>query len=241
MSNAGDSGGVESPPRRGSGLELVLERGAAHVALRPETLLPGVELAALAMEVPDVRLPFDVTPGAAQFRSRLCRLDRLELSIDGCGVGGLLARLDLVSAGVRSVAAEVRDGFVEVSGALEDGAPFTCKVGLVPEGERGVEGRLRDGRAAQAGQQRGDGVRARGRGVPGATHRQRVPARRRRGRAGRWRALGTGLRVARGATSRAATCATRPPSGAARLHPAPPGESLRTRTSGRMRADVERR
>ena len=130
---------MEEPERtiaaaeRGPGLELRLERGGAYVALPGQPLLDGVELVSLTMEVPDARLPFDVGAGAAQFRLRLCELDRLELRLSGEGVAAALAGLDLGGSGLTRLGFALRAGFLEGEGALDDGAPFTFKLGLVAD------------------------------------------------------------------------------------------------------------
>jgi len=123
------SAGVE----RGPGLELRLERGGAFVALPGQPLLDGVELLGLTMEVPDARLPFDVAAGAAQFRLRLCELDRLELRMSAEAVSGALAGLDLGASGFVRLGLALRAGFLEGEGALEDGAPFTFKLSLTAD------------------------------------------------------------------------------------------------------------
>src|SRR5689334_20980427 len=104
---------------RGPGLELRLERGGAYVALPRQPLLDGVELLALTMEVPDARLPFDVAAGAAQFRLRLCELDRLELTIGPEAVSAAAARLDLSGSGLARLELAPRAGFLEGAGALD--------------------------------------------------------------------------------------------------------------------------
>jgi hypothetical protein len=119
--------------RNGPGLELRLERGGAYVALPGQPLLEGIELVALTMEVPGARLPFDVAAGAAQFRLRLCELDRLELRLSSEAVSAAVARLDLGESGLSRLELALRAGFLEGEGALDDGAPFTFKLGLAAD------------------------------------------------------------------------------------------------------------
>ena len=134
----GESGNAAGPGR-GTGFELRLERGGAFVALRPQSLAPGVDLVELAMEVPGVSLPFEVASGAAQFRHRLCDLDRLELSIAEAGLAALVARLHLVDSGIASLELASRTGFAEGAGTLDNGARFTVKVAILPAGDQGIE------------------------------------------------------------------------------------------------------
>ncbi len=128
-----------SRPARGAGFELRLERGGAFVALLPQPLAPGVDLVDLAMEVPGVSLPFEVGGGVAQFRHRLCELDRLEISVADAGLVALLARLKLPGSGIASLTLTLRACFAEGAGALEGGARFTFKAAVLPAGEQGLE------------------------------------------------------------------------------------------------------
>ncbi len=134
----GESGSA-AKPARGAGLELRLERGGAYVALKPQPLAPSVDLVALSMEIPGVRFPFDSAGGAAQFRHRLCELDRLELAIAEPGLAALLAQLALADSGLASLALALRAGFAEGTGTLEGGAPFTFKVALLPTSGQALE------------------------------------------------------------------------------------------------------
>ncbi|HEU4385365.1 MAG TPA: tetratricopeptide repeat protein, partial [Anaeromyxobacteraceae bacterium] len=123
---------------RGGGFELRLERARAFVCLSDRPVVPGLRLVELAMEVPDVRFPFDVGQGAAQFRRRLCDLARVELSVEPEFLLGLSAGLDLSRSGLASLQIGLRAGFAEAGGRLEGGVPFTCKLGLEPEGDQAV-------------------------------------------------------------------------------------------------------
>ncbi|HET9597464.1 MAG TPA: hypothetical protein VFP65_17885, partial [Anaeromyxobacteraceae bacterium] len=140
-----ESGGPGGPAR-GAGLELVLERGGAYVALARQPLGPGVVVESLALEVPGVRFPFDVAAGPAQFRDRLGVLDRLEVTAGAGALERLAARLDLPAAGLASLALALRTGFVELSGRLQGGAPFTLRAVPVPTVEHGLALHLLDPR-----------------------------------------------------------------------------------------------
>jgi tetratricopeptide (TPR) repeat protein len=123
---------------RPPGFELKLERGRAVVRLADQVFLPGVRLADLQLEVPDVHFPFDVGAGASQFRQRLCDLVRLELIADESGIASLASRLALAGTGLGALRISLRAGFAEVAGRVEGGPPFTLKVGAEAEGEHGV-------------------------------------------------------------------------------------------------------
>ncbi|HEY6104932.1 MAG TPA: hypothetical protein VIV59_03050, partial [Anaeromyxobacteraceae bacterium] len=123
---------------RGGGFELRLEHARAYVCLADRPVAPGLRLVDLAMEVPDVRFPFDVGQGAAQFRKRLCDLSRLDLAVEPEFLSGLSAGLDLTRSGLASLQLGLRAGFAEAGGRLEGGVPFTCKLGLEPEGDRAL-------------------------------------------------------------------------------------------------------
>src|SRR3990172_12000539 len=117
----GESGSA-AKPARGAGLELRLERGGAYVALQPQPLAPGVDLVALSMEIPGVIFPFDSAGGSAQFRHRLCELDRLELAIAEPGLAALLAPLAPADSGLASLTLALRAGFAEGTGPPGGGA-----------------------------------------------------------------------------------------------------------------------
>jgi len=125
-------------PQRGAGLELRLEAGKAFVCLSDRPVAPGVRAVDVAMEVPEVRFPFDVGLGAAQFRKRLCDLSRVDLAVGPEFLASLAGHLDLARAGLSGLTVALRAGFAEGAGRLEGGAPFTFKLGLEPEGDQGL-------------------------------------------------------------------------------------------------------
>jgi tetratricopeptide (TPR) repeat protein len=112
----------------------------------------GVEIVSLSMEVPDVRFPFDVEAGPAQFRHHLCELQRLEVVVGDDALTALARRLTRAGAGVASLDVAPRAGFLELAGALDGGAPFTCKAALLPAGDRDVEVLLYEPRVFAAAQ-----------------------------------------------------------------------------------------
>src|SRR5574342_107975 len=116
---------------RGGGFELRLERARAFLCLSDRPVAPGLRLVELAMEVPDVRFPFAVGQGAAQFRRRLCDLSRVELAVEPEFLSGLSARLDLSRSGLASLHLGLRAGFAEASGRLEGGSLLVEPLGLL--------------------------------------------------------------------------------------------------------------
>lgn len=125
---AGRAGGAPG------GMELRLERGGACVAFPARPLAAGVELTGLTLAVPGARLPFDVAAGAAQFRDRACHLDRLEVAVGAEALAALAAGLALEGSGLGRLCLAPRSGFLEGSGALSDGTPFTFRA-LVAAGD----------------------------------------------------------------------------------------------------------
>src|SRR5512133_484352 len=123
---------------RGAGFELRLERGSAHVRLADHPIAPGVRLGALTLQIPDVRLPFDVGRGSGQFRSRLCDLVDLAVTVSPDAVVPALAAAGPAAFGIEDLRLAFRPGFAELAGRLTGGPPFTMRAGLVPDGERGV-------------------------------------------------------------------------------------------------------
>ncbi|MFO0585704.1 MAG: hypothetical protein U0229_25765 [Anaeromyxobacter sp.] len=127
-----------SGKRTGSGFELRLERGTAHVRLARVPVVDGLELEVLDLLVPDVRFPFDVGAGSGQFRHRLSDLDEL-----GVAAAPELAERTVAAAGPEALGLldlriAFREGFAEIAGRLAGGTRFTLRAGLVPSGDRGV-------------------------------------------------------------------------------------------------------
>ncbi|HVI93900.1 MAG TPA: hypothetical protein VM753_07835, partial [Anaeromyxobacter sp.] len=124
--------------RSGAGFELRLERGGAYVRLADQQIVPGVRLEALTLQVPDVKFPFDVGRGSGQFRSRLCDLAELGVTVSPEVAQAALASAAPASFGIETVEIAFRPGFAELAGRLAGGPAFTLRAGLVPEGERGL-------------------------------------------------------------------------------------------------------
>ena len=124
--------------RTGSGFELRLERGGAHVRLGAPATIAGLLVEHLDLKVPEIALPFDAGSGPAQFRNRLCDLDALTVLADPGSVSAAAARLDLGELGLIELEVALRDGFAEVGGRLADGAHFSLRLGLLPGFDRGL-------------------------------------------------------------------------------------------------------
>ncbi|HEX9308327.1 MAG TPA: hypothetical protein VF894_12595, partial [Anaeromyxobacter sp.] len=135
---------TNSPPpsaagtRSGAGFELRLERGGPYVRLVDQPIAPGVRLESLTLQVPDVKFPFDVGQGAGQFRHRLADLAELAIAVEPSAADAALAGAGLAAFGVEDLRLAVRDGFVEITGRLSGGPPFTLEAGLLPAGDQGV-------------------------------------------------------------------------------------------------------
>ena len=124
--------------RTGSGFELRLERGGAHVRLGAPATIAGLLVEHLDLKVPEIALPFDAGSGPAQFRNRLCDLDALTVLAGPGAVSAAAARLDLGELGLVELEVALRDGFAEVGGRLAGGAHFSLRLGLLPGFDRGV-------------------------------------------------------------------------------------------------------
>ncbi|HVO20045.1 MAG TPA: hypothetical protein VMU15_12365 [Anaeromyxobacter sp.] len=124
--------------RGGTGFELRLERGGASVRLADQELAPGLSLEALSLQIPDVRFPFDVGQGAAQFRHRLSDLSELSVAAGASFLEATLLRAPLAQAGLLDVRLELRPGFAELAGRLAAGPPFAMKAGVLAHGIQGL-------------------------------------------------------------------------------------------------------
>ena len=124
--------------KKGTGFELRLEAAKAFVCLTDREVTAGARLVELALEVPDVKFPFEVGQGAGQFRLRLCDLARIEVEVSPPFLATLISKLDLAPAGIASLQLAFRAGFAEGAGQLEGGVPFTFKAGILPAGDQGL-------------------------------------------------------------------------------------------------------
>src|SRR5512142_467008 len=116
MAERKPSSAPSAASRSGAGFELRLERGGAYVRLADQPIAPGVRVEVLTLQIPDVKFPFDVGQGAAQFRSRLADLVELSVSIDASSAEAALASAGIAAFGVEQPAIAARDGFFEIAG-----------------------------------------------------------------------------------------------------------------------------
>lgn len=133
-SNASSAGGTRS----GAGFELRLERGGAYVRLADQPIAPGLRLESLTLHLPDVKFPFDVGQGAAQFRHRLADLVEMTVVAEPSLAEAALGEAGLFAFGIEDVRVAFREGFVEVAGRLSGGPAFTMRAGFLPRGEQGL-------------------------------------------------------------------------------------------------------
>ncbi|HET8541788.1 MAG TPA: hypothetical protein VFL83_18065, partial [Anaeromyxobacter sp.] len=125
--------------RSGAGFELRLERGGAYVRLADQPVAPGLRLASLTLQIPDVKFPFDVGQGSGQFRHRLSDLVEVSIAAEASLAEAALADAGLAAFGVEDVRLALREGFAEIAGRLSGGPPFTLEAGLLAAGDQGVE------------------------------------------------------------------------------------------------------
>ncbi len=117
------------------GFALDFLGGKAHVTLGRRHLSGLVRLDHLALEVPGVSFPFDVSGGAGRFRHRRCRLRRYEASVEAEAFSSwFVARDSLASYGFHQLSLRWMDGAIRVEGVARLGdrqVPFTSRVSVV--------------------------------------------------------------------------------------------------------------
>jgi tetratricopeptide (TPR) repeat protein len=117
------------------GFALDFLGGKAHVTLGRRHLGGLVRLDHLAMEVPGVSFPFDVSGGAGRFRHRRCRLRRYEASVEAEAFSSWFTGRDpLASYGFHEVSLRWLDGSIRIEGLARLGdrqVPFTARMSVV--------------------------------------------------------------------------------------------------------------
>ncbi len=91
----------------------------------------------MALEVPNLAFPFDLSGGAEIFRSRRCMLRQLVLTLDNARLLELVQSANLGAHGLFDLRVAICDGFVELAGVFrvgEQSADFTCRAALMPSG-----------------------------------------------------------------------------------------------------------
>ncbi|MFN7133902.1 MAG: hypothetical protein ACK4N5_17635, partial [Myxococcales bacterium] len=126
-------------PKRFPPPELRLHDRKAFVGFGHTPLGDGLSLPDLALIVPDVTFPFDITGGAAtRYQRTRCRFGYLDLRVEGHVLERATHRIQQAcSAQVASLALELHPDLVEGSGTLhgpDAPAPFTFRVGFEPHG-----------------------------------------------------------------------------------------------------------
>ena len=89
----------------------------------------------LALEIPNIEFPFDVTGGAERFKPRRCILRHLAMSLESAGLETMLAQADTANNGLRNLKLLLLDGHMVLSGVFAVGdvsADFTCRMALLP-------------------------------------------------------------------------------------------------------------
>ncbi len=87
------------------GLHFTDGRGLLHLRGRP--VLEPLSLDRLALEIPNLRFPFDAAGGAGRFQSRRCQLREARLSVDEERLGRWLGRRRLDAYGVTDASARI--------------------------------------------------------------------------------------------------------------------------------------
>ncbi|MDX2022066.1 MAG: tetratricopeptide repeat protein [Deltaproteobacteria bacterium] len=104
----------EAPAAARNALPLVvqIESGQGQLSLTSFGLSHVGRVDALAMTVPNLRFPFDLSGGSTRFANRRCQLNQLTLSLSANDVVRLLARAPLAQVGIlRPIVEMGPDGF----------------------------------------------------------------------------------------------------------------------------------
>jgi golgin subfamily B member 1 len=131
------TGAEEIPDLRGKaggsslGFALEFQNGVALVTLTDKSFERGWKVERLALEVPNVRFPFDFSGGAEQFRHSRCMLRHLELSVAAEDiVHFLVSSADVNRIGIEQVRVLTEKGAGWLGGIWrvgKDSAPFTAR------------------------------------------------------------------------------------------------------------------
>src|SRR5205085_7461422 len=104
--------------------------------LRDHTVFDLVRIAELALEIPGLRFPFDLTGGATRFQRRRCALRRATLALTERRLDAWLrSRPRLRGLGIEELALRLAHGQLRVSGWQRVGqwtVELTAKIALRP-------------------------------------------------------------------------------------------------------------
>jgi len=130
--------------------ELQVGDGRGALLLRPTVFHGWLQVDRLALAIPDVAFPLDITKGIAQFKEQRCRVTSASLGIDEGSLEALLRdRAPILSAaGFQEVRIRLLQDFTELSGRAyvgEESADFAARV-YVSAVRRGIRLRLTDAR-----------------------------------------------------------------------------------------------
>src|SRR5688572_2302946 len=128
--------------------DVRVQEGRGALVLRERTFFGWLRVERLELEIPNVRLPVDVSGGADRFQKRRCKVMGATLALDERAVEALLwgRAGDLGAAGFDDVKVRLLEGAAEVSGRArvdDRTADFTCRAYFEPD-ERGLRVVLAD-------------------------------------------------------------------------------------------------
>jgi tetratricopeptide (TPR) repeat protein len=120
------------------GPELRLIDRKAYVGLGAFDLVPGVRVADLSLQIPNVTFPFNVTGGANRYQKQRCLFGQLDLELSPALLRGVEERMLQGGPELATLKLHLRAGFIEGEGTLRAGrdlVPFTCRVAFDGEAD----------------------------------------------------------------------------------------------------------
>ncbi len=130
--------------------ELQVGDGRGALLLRPTVFHGWLQVDRLALAIPDVAFPLDITKGIAQFQEHRCSVTSAALGVDETSLDALLRdRAPILSAaGFQDVRIRLLQGFAEFSGRAyvgDESAEFAARA-YVSAARRGLRLRLTNAR-----------------------------------------------------------------------------------------------
>lgn len=133
------AGATSGTPAGAPGPELRLIDRKAFVGLGAFDIAPGLRIADLALQIPNVSFPFNVTGGAARYQKQRCLFGELELHLSPSRVREAEEQILKSAPELARLRLVLRSGFIEAEGALRAGGaepvPFTCRVAFDGAGD----------------------------------------------------------------------------------------------------------